>query len=300
MPEDQMKEAYYFGVDLGGTQLRLAAVTSDGQLATEVLAAPTGRDFGPDDLRQQLIHLTQQARAMVGNQAIAALGFGTAGVIEQGTLTQASNLPRLNGVDIEALVSEAAGCPVKIENDARCFTLAEAHYGAGRGARHLCGLTLGTGLGCGVMIDGRLHRGVSGQAGEVWRIPLHEHHAEYYVSGVGVVRGYESAGGKAGAKINSAQIAVLAREGDDAALAAWQAFADDLYVVCEMVISLIEPEVIVIGGSLAQAHDLYAASLTTRLAPRRTRIAFAELGHAAGVIGAAALNISQPILGKAT
>lgn len=295
-----MKEACYFGVDLGGTQLRLAAVTSHGQLATEVLAVQTGRDFGPDELREQLSSLTQQARAMIGDHQIAALGFGTAGVIHQGTLTQASNLPRLNGVHIEELVSEAAGCPVKIENDARCFTLAEARYGAGRVARHLCGLTLGTGLGCGVMIDGRLHRGVSGQAGEVWRIPLHEHHAEHYVSGAGLVRRYESAGGKAGAEINSAQIAALAREGDAAALTAWQAFADDLYVVCEMVISLVEPEVIVIGGSLSQARDLYAASLITRLAVRATRIAFAELGHAAGVIGAAALNISQPILGKAT
>ncbi len=179
----RMKEPYYFGVDLGGTQLRLAAVTSNGQLTTEVLAIQTGRDFGPNELSQQLIHLTQQVRAMVDGHPIAALGFGTAGVIEQGTLTQASNLPSLNGVHIENLVSEAAGCPVKIENDARCFTLAEARYGAGRGARHCCGLTLGTGLGCGVMIDGRLHRGVSGQAGEVWRVPLHEHHAEHYVSG---------------------------------------------------------------------------------------------------------------------
>src|SRR5436853_7206018 len=174
-----MKEPYYLGVDLGGTQLRAAAVTTNGQLATEVLAVPTGRDFGPDELRKQLSSLTQQTRAMIGDHQIAALGFGTAGVIEQGTLTQASNLPALNGARIEEIVSEAAGCPVKIENDARCFALAEARYGAGRGARHFCGLTLGTGLGCGVMIDGRLHRGVSGQAGEVWRIPLHAHQAEH-------------------------------------------------------------------------------------------------------------------------
>lgn len=288
-----MKEAYYFGADLGGTQLRVAAITSDGQLATEALAVPTGRDFGPHELREQLSSLTQQVRAMVDSHPIAALGFGTAGVIEQGTLTQATNLPGLNGAHIEKIISEAAGCPIKIENDARCFALAEARYGAGRGARHFCGLTLGTGLGCGVIIDGRLHRGVSGQAGEVWRIPLHEHHAEYYVSGAGVVRRYESAGGETAAGITSAQIAALAREGDPTALAAWQTFADDLYVVCEMVISLIEPEVIVLGGSLTQARDLYAASLTTRLAPRATSIAFAELGAAAGVIGAAALNISQ-------
>jgi glucokinase len=288
-----MKEPYYLGVDLGGTQLRVAAVTSEGRLATEMLSVSTGKDFGPDELRNQLINLTKQARVMVGDHPIAALGFGTAGVIYHGTLTQASNLPRLNGIRIEAVVREAAGCAVKVENDARCFALAEARFGAGRGARHLCGLTLGTGLGCGVMIDGHLHRGAGAQAGEIWRIPLHEHHAEYYISGAGVVRRYEGAGGKAEAGLDSARIAQLAREADRAARAAWQAFTDDLYIVCEMVISLVEPEVIVIGGSLAKARDLYEASLTTRLAPRSTRIAFAELGHAAGVIGAAALNMSE-------
>src|SRR2546426_10308255 len=98
-----MKEAYYFGVDLGGTQLRVAAVTSNGQLATEVLAVPTGKDFGSEELHQQLTHLTQRVRAMVDGHPIAALGFGTAGGIHQGTLTQASNLPRLNGLPIEDL-----------------------------------------------------------------------------------------------------------------------------------------------------------------------------------------------------
>src|SRR5207249_822577 len=133
---------------------------------------------------------------------------------------------------------------------------------------------------------------VSSQAGEVWRIPLREHHFEYYLSGAGAVRGYEAMGGKADDPFDSARIAELARTGDEAAQAAWGAFGQDLYVLCECIISLVEPEVIVIGGSLAQARDLYEATLLTRLASRSTRIAFAELGAAAGVIGAAALNIT--------
>jgi predicted NBD/HSP70 family sugar kinase len=287
-----MGESYYLGVDLGGTQLRLAAVTEAGHLVTEVLTVATGKDFGPDDLRRQLRRLLAEAQAKLHKPAIAALGFGTPGVFHQRTLAQASNLPRLNGTDIEALAREAAGCPVRIENDARCFTLAEARYGAGRGARHLCGITLGTGLGCGVMIDGQLHRGITAQAGEVWRIPLRDHHCEYYLSGAGIVRGYASLKGASDSQIDSARIAQLARAGEAAASAAWRSFADDLYALCEMVISLLEPEVIVLGGSLTEARDLYEEALTERLAARATRLAFAELGSAAGVIGAAALNIN--------
>jgi glucokinase len=286
-----MNEPYYLGVDLGGTQLRMAAVTGEGRLATEMIAVPTGKSFGPQDLRRELMCLGEKVRAMVGRNSVAALGFGTAGVIHQGALDQSDNLPLLNGVEIVGLVSAAAGCPAKLENDARCFTLAEARYGAGRGSRQVCGITLGTGLGCGVMIGGQLHRGVSSQAGEVWRIPLREHHLEYYLSGAGVVRGYESAGGKAKDALDSAHVAELARAGDAAARAAWQSFADDLSLLCEIITSLLEPEVIVIGGSLALARDLYQAALRARLASRAPRLAFAELGAAAGVIGAAALNI---------
>jgi len=288
-----MSDSYYLGVDLGGTQLRIAAVTGEGRLATEVVTVPTGKDFGPEDLRRQLKSLNGKVRDMVADHPIAALGFGTPGVIHQDSLTQSDNLPLLNGHNIEGVVSAAADCPVKLENDARCFTLAEARYGAGRGARNVCGVTLGTGLGCGVMTDGRLHRGVSSQAGEVWRIPLREHHFEYYLSGAGVVRGYAAAGGRADDPFDSARIASLARAGDAAAQAAWRAFGDDLYTLCEVIISLIEPEVIVIGGSLSQARDLYEATSLSRLARRSTRVAFAELGSAAGVIGAAALNISR-------
>ena len=88
------------------------------------------------------------------------------------------------------------GCPVTVENDARCFTLAEARFGAGRGARDVCGLVLGTGVGCGVMVGGRLHRGANAQAGEVYHIQLRGQSVEHFVAGAGIVRGYAAAGGR--------------------------------------------------------------------------------------------------------
>lgn len=285
-----MAEPYFLGVDLGGTQMRVAAVTRRGTLASDVLSVRTGAGFRPEDLRREVRQLADQIARRMNGQTLAGLGFGTAGVVTDGPLTQSPHLPRIEGTNVADIVREAMGCPVTVENDARCFTLAEARFGAGRGARDVCGLVLGTGVGCGVMVGGRLHRGATGQAGEVWHIQLRGQSVEHFVAGAGIVRGYAAAGGGPGA--DAAQVAERARAGDAAAVEAWRSFGDDLGFLCEAVIGLLDPEVIVIGGSLSRARDLYEPALRARVEKHPTRIADAELGPAAGVIGAAALNIS--------
>ena len=282
---------YFLGVDLGGTQMRMAAVTPGGTLASAILSARTGPGFGPDDLRLALRELAGEVGRRMDGGAPAALGFGTAGVVGAGPLTQSPHLPRLEGTDVAALVADAMGCPVAIENDARCFTLAEARYGAGRGARDLCGLVLGTGVGCGVMVGGRLHRGATAQAGEVWHMRLRGESVEHFVAGAGIVRGYAAAAGAPAPGLDAEAVASRARAGDAAAAAAWRSFGEDLAFLCQAVVALLDPEVIVIGGSLAQAADLFKPALLERLDGHGARIAEAALGPAAGVIGAAALNI---------
>jgi glucokinase len=284
-------EPYFLGVDLGGTQLRAAAVTQRGALASEVLSVRTGAEFTPDDLRRELRALAALVAQGMNGHTLAALGFGTAGVVSEGPLTQSPHLPRLEGTDVKEIVREAAGCPVVVENDARCFTLAEARYGAARGAQDVCGLSLGTGVGCGVMLGGRLHRGSSAQAGEVWHIKLRGESIEYFMEGAAIVRGYAAAGGAGGPDIDAAQVAGRARAEDAAARAAWCSFGEDLGFLCETIIALLDPEVIVIGGSLSHASDLFWPTLLERLEKHPTRIVGAELGTAAGVIGAAALTI---------
>jgi predicted NBD/HSP70 family sugar kinase len=270
----------------------MAAVDRGGRLLTEVASTPTGRAFGPPDLRDGLRALTDRLRPALAGRTVSALGFGTAGVVGEGLpLTQSENLPLLNDVDVASLVREVAGCPVRLENDARCFTLAEARYGAGRGAQDVCGITLGTGVGCGVMTGGRLHRGHHAQAGEVWRIPMRGHHLEHFLSGAGVVRAYQAAGGAAAPGLDAAEVVLRARGGDPAARQAWCVFAEDLVFLCETIVGLLDPAVIVIGGSMSQASELYRPILESRMASHPTRLAECELGTAAGVIGAAALNI---------
>jgi glucokinase len=282
---------YFLGVDLGGTQMRMAAISRDGVLAGDVLAVPTGPAFAPDDLRRHTRELADRIARGMNGDTLAGLGVGAAGVVTDGPLTQAPHLPRIEGTNVAEIVADAMPeCAVKVENDARCFTLAEARYGAARGARDACGLTLGTGIGCGVMVGGRLHRGASAQAGEVWHIQLRGHSVEHFVAGAGIVRGYAAAGGKADGT-DAAGIADRARAGDKAAAEAWRSFGEDLGFLCEAIVALLDPEVIVIGGSMARASDLFAPILRERTGKLPARIVEAQLGPAAGVIGAAALNI---------
>lgn len=276
--------------------MRMALVTEQGTLASEVHSVATGRDFRPEDFTTEIASLSRTLRSQTDASQIVALGIGTPGVIVDQTITQSDNLPLLNGAHLKELAAMAVDYPIKVENDARCFALAEARYGAGLGSRSICGLTLGTGVGCGVIIGGEIHRGANSAAGEVYRIPLRDSHLEYFLSGAGLVRSYLEAGGElpqGRSPVDGALIGELARQGSEPASKAWARFAADLHFTCECIISLIDPEVIVIGGSIALARDLFGDQLARRLEGRPTRIAYARLGTAAGVIGAAALNIKS-------
>ena len=285
-----MDAACYLGVDLGGTQLRIGAVGPDGRLLTEILSVPTGRGFGPADLVSQLDALQVRIAALLAGREVAALGIGALGVIRPGPLTQCDNLPLLNGSDLVELLGATRERKVAIENDARCFLLAEARFGAARGARDVVALTLGTGVGCGVMVDGGLHHGLHREAGEAWRIPLRGEPVENHVSGAGVVRAYHAAGGK-GEIQDAAEVARAAREGDEAAGAAWRSFGRDLGFLCQCAACFLDPECLVLGGSIARSHELFDQALAETMAQWPTRIVYATLGTAAGVIGAAALQI---------
>ncbi len=285
-----MQNLYYLGVDTGGTQMRMAAVTRDGKLATPMLAAPTGKEFSADNFRDQLIQLHTQIKAMIGDHPIAAIGMGFTGLVGENSISQADFIPLLSKVNVVEIAEKNLGYSAKIENDARCFVLAEARFGAGRGARHVVGITLGTGVGGGVIIDGKLHRGANGNAGEVWSAPHRGKWMEYFVSGSGLVQTFQELGGT-GYEMDAAKIAELARNGNEIALAAFQSYGNDLADLCETIRALIDPEVIVIGGSIAKARDIFGDDLIKKTSARGTRIAWAELGTAAGVIGAASLNI---------
>lgn len=270
--------------------MRMAAVRNDGQLATPMFSVPTGKAFSASELRTQLQTMHNQVCAVIGAQPLVAIGFGITGLVKETTLSESDFLPLLNDINIVALAEETLGYPAKIENDARCFVLAETRFGAARGACNVVGITLGTGAGGGVIVDGKLLRGTNANAGEIWSIPLRDKWLEHFVSTTGLVQGYKDAGGEE-ENLDAARLAELARGGDVAARSAYQSYGADVASLCETIRALLDPEVVVIGGSIAQARDVFGDELLQRVAVRGPRIVWAELGTAAGVIGAASLNI---------
>ena len=285
-----MTEPYYLGVDLGGTQLRMAAVTSAGRLASSMFSVPTGKEFSPESLRENLQSLAGKVRAEIGEHLIAALGMGITGQVFEIHMGNSDFLPLLNGVNLIALIAESLNLPAKIENDARCFVLAEARFGAGRGLQKIVGITLGTGVGGGVIVHGKIVHGANRYAGEVWGIPWRGKWMEHFVSGSGIVQTYKENGGEV-TEIDAAKIAELARNGDAIAHKTYEAFATDLWALCETIRSLLDPDIVVIGGSIANACDVFGEYLQQRLNENGPKVAWAELGDAAGVIGAASLSM---------
>ncbi|MBO1081630.1 ROK family protein [Roseomonas haemaphysalidis] len=291
--------SHHIGIDLGGTKVEVALTGArfDTPLLRE--REPTERR-GVEPLVAQLARLVRRARDAAGGPV--TLGLGLPGSIETGS-GQVRNcvLPWLDGAPLAALLREATGLPPAIINDAHAFALSEARLGAGRGHRMVLGLTLGTGIGGGLVVDGALWPGRHGIAGEWGHACLEpggrrcycgrQGCAEQYLSGTALERRYRALGGEpAGLAAIAARAGtdpLAARLLDEAAAAFGRAVGNW--------VNLLDPDVIVLGGG-ASALPLWfdqgreAVARQAMAAPFTTPIRPASLGHSSGVLGAALIG----------
>jgi len=167
-----MEQRTVLAVDLGGTRTRVAVVREDGAVLARVEGL-TPQDGGAEAVVERMLAFAQQvAREAPGRHA--ALAVAVAGLVagDEGRVVAAPNIAGFRDVPLAALLEAGAGMPAFVENDASAAALGEFRFGAGRGARHLLHATLGTGIGGGIVIDGRLYRGARGFAGEIGHIVL--------------------------------------------------------------------------------------------------------------------------------
>ncbi|HWJ44695.1 MAG TPA: ROK family protein [Gaiellaceae bacterium] len=283
------------GVDLGGTKILAGIVDRDGRIERR-RENPTPVT-SEDDLLAGLDAAVQELL----DDDIAAIGFGIPSPIDQrtGRAEQAVNIPLDAGVPFRDRMAEKFGLPVGIENDANAATYAEFHFGAGREARTIVMLTLGTGCGGGAVIDGALYRGWAefGHIVIVYDgIPCQgtctgRGHLEPYVTGVAATKLAQEEFGPA---VDSHRLVRLASEGDQRAIAILDGIGRHLGAGIGSLVNIFSPELVVIGGGFAAAGDFIldpAREIVARegLAGvgKRVRIVRAELGTAAGLIGAA-------------
>jgi glucokinase len=272
------------GIDLGGTQVRVGKVR-----AGEIQRREANRISGHERAEVVLGEIFRAIDPVFDGEVIG-IGCGVPSVVdvERGVVYNVENIPSWQEVPLKDELESRYGVPAYINNDANAFATGELHFGKGRGYRNLVGLTLGTGLGAGVIIGGRLYSGANCGAGEIGAIPYREHTIEHYCAGPFFER-------RAG--VSGEVLSRRAGEGDAEALRLFEAFGCELGYAIMVVLYAYDPELIVLGGSISRALPWFEKGMRERLAEyayqhalERLRIEASEIEHVA-LLGAAALYL---------
>lgn len=308
----------YIGIDVGGTNLKAGLVNDDGEILA-VARTPLGAFQGPEWFAETLANLAREVMMQKGvsEQEIAWVGIGIPGAVSGGDVLYTANIPMLN-VPLEKLFRRHLDIPVLLGNDADCAAVAEWTCGAGRGMKNFLVATLGTGLGGGMILNGRLHTGM-GAGGEIGHIVICEGGApcncgrrgcwEAYASATGLIRLTEEAMEKhpesllhtlaAENGVEGRTAFQAAEQGDKTALAVCADYARYLASGLVSMINILHPEAVALGGGVAAAPDelllkpvreIVARECYARHTNQVPRILRAEMGNDAGIIGAAMLG----------
>ncbi|HEU4321170.1 MAG TPA: ROK family protein [Acidimicrobiia bacterium] len=296
---------FHLGLDLGGTNIKVAVVSRDDE-AIEVVSresVETGAADGPDAVAANLVAVGSPVAKEYEAQT---LGLGVPGHFdpEHGTIVLFPNLPgEWLGYPLRDRVAGALGMDTWMVNDARAFTLAEGILGAGKGHSTVACITLGTGVGGGLMIDGRLHRGAFGVAGELGHQTVLPDGPLCGCGNRGCVEALVRAdvlASNAG-KSTASEVFDGARNGDTRCVAAVAQMADFLGIGLANVVTMFGPDVIVVGGGIAEAGDLVLGPITRAVKSRvtlvpteRIEIVPASFGRFAGAVGAALAGVFRP------
>ncbi|MGD9763695.1 MAG: ROK family protein [Candidatus Binatia bacterium] len=289
------------GIDLGGTKIEGVVVDdADGRVvARERVLTESARGYAHIVDRVGELACALLARA----PGCASIGVGTPGAVSSRSGRMKNcNTTCLNGADLAGDLARRIGRPLRVENDANCFALAEARHGAGQGARLVFGVIMGTGVGGGLVIDGRLWSGPQHIAGEWGHHRIEPAGRPCYCGGRGCVETllagpavesrYRERGGAPAAM---EEIVGRARAGERLAGAVLEEFLDHFGHALGNVISILDPDAVVLGGGLSNIDELYVAGVgaVARYVfndELRTPILRNRLGDSAGVLGAALLD----------
>lgn len=311
-----MPEPLALAVDLGGTELRAAAVAPGGRILAEA-GTPTDAMAGPERVMDQIVALLAEVRSRVPDLEILGLGIGAPGPLDPiaGISIAPPTLRGWHDVPLAAILRDRLGLPVRLENDANAAALGEWRYGAGRGLASIVFVTVSTGIGGGVVADGRILHGRRGLAAEIGHMTITERGGRCFCGAVGCFEAVASGSAlgwsatkatspgdgsrlralSADGAVTARHVADAAREGDRQALALLAEEARWLGIGFTNLLHLYSPEAIVVGGGLSVALDLMAAdiarTITERAMPayRDVPVVAAGLGRHAGLVGAASL-----------
>jgi glucokinase len=312
---------FAIGVDLGGTYTKLALVSSKGKIferARLSTADYASRDGLLQAIASGIASLLKKACLTSGQ--IKGVGIGVPGLVDfsKGIVYDLTNVKGWKNTPLKKLLEKRLKIPVLADNDVNVMALGECRFGSGKGARNAVCITLGTGVGGGIIIEGGLYRGSTFSAGEVGHMPLKEEGLPCNCGGYGCLERYVGnryisdemrsmiKGGRRSSVtrmvdgdlslITPELISAAARKGDKASIELWAMIGKRIGTTLAGVVDLLNPEKIIIGGGVAEAGELIfgpiRSTVKRRAMPvpgRAVKILKAKLGNDAGVIGAAAL-----------
>ncbi|HSA32179.1 MAG TPA: ROK family protein [bacterium] len=281
---------YHVGIDLGGTKIYTAVASKKGDILAEV-KLPTGAARSKMAILADIIRSIEMAceKAGIAPKEVAAIGIGVPGPIDHttGTVRVCPNIPSWKKVPVRDLLAERFGCPVHVENDARVAGLAEALRGAGIGLSRVFYTTVSTGIGGAIILDGKIYHGAAGVAGEIGQTRLPDGTIfEQAAAGPAIKRLFG---------IDPEDIPALLPTGDKRARAAIDHLTRLIGLWLANVSTLLNPDVIVIGGGLANLGPCLFTPVRRHIRDHafsesaKVKIVRAALGDRSGIIGALAL-----------
>lgn len=300
---------YAIGVDLGGTNLRAAAVTRDGKMLKK-LSGATPVSAGRKAVIADIVRSIQTLRAELSDRKLVGVGVGIPGYIlmEKGIVSGAPNLPDFVNYPVRDEIEKGIRTKVILENDANAAALGEQWLGAGRGVDDLVMLALGTGIGGGIILGGKVLRGYLGMAGEIGHITVVPNGYPCGCGNNGCAEKYASATAVSamakllnlGHDLTAQQVYKMALQGDARAQQIFEAVGVALGTVLADLINIFNAPLFLLGGGLTGAWKLFEPSMTRELTRRsfayrnkklRPQIKRAKLGSDAGLFGAAYLPL---------
>ena len=325
MQKVKQRAPLVLAVDLGGTKLRVAIISNQGQIMAREYYLTSASD-GPELIIDRMLSVMDHLLRVedTDSSQLSSISLAAAGAIdcENGVITSSPNLPGWHNISLRDIVKQKYGIETFLLNDASAAALGEYHFGAGKGVNNLIYLTVSTGIGGGIIINGELYCGVSGSAGEIGHTTIDVNGPvcncgnigclEMLASGKAVAREairrigggersslIEIVGGKI-ADITAEKVYLAAQDGDSLALEVIYQAATYLGVGMVNLANIFNPEMIVVGGGMAKMGDLLLdpARQVMRerafaISAQAVRIVPAQLGDDAGVLGAAMFAFQQ-------
>lgn len=308
-------EKLYLAADLGGTNLRMAAVSRGGDiLFRDKVKTPSGQ--GQEAVIGTILSVVRNISEQIGDKyELAAFGAAVPAVVSSrdGLILRSPNLAELNGIPFSALFSEKLGIPVVLENDANSAAVGESWKGASIGVKNSIQVTLGTGVGGGIIIDGQVLRGIDGTAGEIGHIAVVPDGypcgcgsvgcVEQYASATAIVRQakelmpiYPDSPLHSQIEMTPLDVYEAGIQGDKLSIEVFRLMGQHLGVALGALVNVLNPEAIVIGGGASAGWDLFINHLRAEIDRRafqhpaeRVKLLRSTLGDDAGILGVAYL-----------